>query len=52
MSTRFNFIKAPPLDGEGLGWGGLSGKTPPFIDATPTLPSPIKGEGSWLARGL
>jgi error-prone DNA polymerase len=37
--------KAPPLDGEGLGWGGVSGKTLPCIDATPTQPSPIKGEG-------
>jgi hypothetical protein len=38
--------KAPPLDGEGLGWGGVSGNAPRFIDAAPALPSPIKGEGS------
>ena len=39
-------MEAPPLDGEGLGWGGVSGEAPLFIDSTPTLPSPIKGEGS------
>jgi len=44
MSKRFGFLKAPPLDGEGLGWGGASGNAPPSIDSTPTLPSPIKGE--------
>jgi pyruvate/2-oxoglutarate dehydrogenase complex dihydrolipoamide dehydrogenase (E3) component/uncharacterized membrane protein YdjX (TVP38/TMEM64 family) len=37
---------APPLDGEGLGRGEVSGKIQDFIDSTPTLPSPIKGEGS------
>jgi threonylcarbamoyladenosine tRNA methylthiotransferase MtaB len=35
---------SPPLEGEGLG-RGLSGKTALFIDPTPTLPSPLKGEG-------
>jgi hypothetical protein len=39
-----SYPKAPPLDGEGLGWGESSGNTPPFIDFTPTQPSPIKGE--------
>jgi Fe-S cluster assembly protein SufD len=39
------FSKAPPLDGEGLGRGGISEKAPAFIDSTPTQPSPIKGEG-------
>ena len=36
--------KAPPL-GEGLGRGGLSEEAPPCIDSTPTLPSPLRGEG-------
>jgi error-prone DNA polymerase len=38
--------KAPPLDGEELGRGGVSAKAPIFIDSTPTQPFPIKGEGS------
>jgi ring-1,2-phenylacetyl-CoA epoxidase subunit PaaD len=37
--------KAPPLEGEGLGWGGVSRRGPHFIDSTPTQPSPLKGEG-------
>ena len=52
--------KAPPLDGEGLGRGGVSGNSPRSTDSTPTLPwtttkaasggssqvvHPIKGEG-------
>jgi epoxyqueuosine reductase len=37
-------LKAPPLDGEELGWGGVSTDAQRFIDATPTQPSPIKGE--------
>ena len=35
---------APPLDGEGLGWGGVSAGTA-VSESTPTQPSPIKGEG-------
>jgi Fe-S cluster assembly protein SufD len=38
--------QAPPRDGEGLGRGGVSGKAPLSIGATPTQPSPIEGEGS------
>jgi hypothetical protein len=38
-------LKPSPSMGEGLGGGGLSGNTPHFTDSTPTLPSPIKGEG-------
>ncbi len=45
MTSRIAPHKAPPLDGEGLGWGGVSGNALPFIDATPTQPSPIEGEG-------
>ena len=41
---------APPLDGEGLGWGGVSGKVSLFIDSTPTQPSPIEGEGFTLVE--
>jgi 2-oxoglutarate dehydrogenase E2 component (dihydrolipoamide succinyltransferase) len=52
--------EAPPLDGEGLGRGGVSGRAPNSIDSTPTQPwtatkaasggsshavHPIKGEG-------
>jgi pyruvate/2-oxoglutarate dehydrogenase complex dihydrolipoamide dehydrogenase (E3) component/uncharacterized membrane protein YdjX (TVP38/TMEM64 family) len=37
--------KAPPLDGEGLGRGGVSEKAPPVTDATPPNP-PHRGEGS------
>ena len=36
----------PPLDGEGLGWSEVSGKVGVVSTVTPTLPSPIKGEGS------
>jgi Fe-S cluster assembly protein SufD len=36
--------KAPPLDGEGLGRGGVSGRAQPFIDSTPPNP-PHQGEG-------
>jgi hypothetical protein len=39
------FKNLPPLDGEGLGRGGLSARAAACIDSTPTLPSPIKGEG-------
>ncbi|HMJ93569.1 MAG TPA: FAD-dependent oxidoreductase, partial [Allosphingosinicella sp.] len=38
--------KAPPLDGEGLGRGGLRDSHRAGGEATPTLPSPIEGEGS------
>jgi pyruvate/2-oxoglutarate dehydrogenase complex dihydrolipoamide dehydrogenase (E3) component/uncharacterized membrane protein YdjX (TVP38/TMEM64 family) len=38
-------VKAPPLDGEGWGRDGVSGNAPHFVEATPTLPSPIEGEG-------
>ena len=41
--------RAPPLDGEGLGRGGLSARSATVSKATPTQPSPIKGEGS-IAR--
>jgi len=37
---------APPLDGEGLGRGGLRDPHSAGGDSTPTQPSPIKGEGS------
>jgi hypothetical protein len=37
--------RAPPLDGEGLGRGDVSGKIAAASTFTPTLPSPIKGEG-------
>jgi hypothetical protein len=37
---------SPPLEGEGLGRGGVSEKAARFIDSTPTLRSPLKGEGS------
>ena len=36
---------ALPLEGGGLGGGGVSGKAPHFIDATPPLPLPLKGRG-------
>ncbi len=49
LEEREGAAKAPPLDGEGLGWGGISGRALPCIHSTPTQPSPIKGEGS---RGL
>jgi len=42
---RVRDTKAPPLDGEGLGRGGLSACPTRVAEATPTLPSPIKGEG-------
>jgi hypothetical protein len=38
-------LVAPPLEGEGLGWGGLSEGVAAFIDSTPTQPSPLEGEG-------
>ena len=38
-------LKAPPLDGEGLGRGGSRDPHSPSSNATPTLPSPIEGEG-------
>src|SRR5688500_16419459 len=37
--------KAPPLDGEGLGRGGLGESRPVRDQSTPTPPSPIEGEG-------
>jgi hypothetical protein len=47
MSDDFGNIltaeKALPLDGGGLGGGGLSGKTPPFANVHPTQALPIKG---------
>jgi len=39
------FTAPPPLDGEGQGRGGASGRAAEFIDSTPTPPSPIKWEG-------
>jgi Fe-S cluster assembly protein SufD len=39
------FSKAPPLDGEGLGRGGISAGATRVANSTPTQPSPIKGEG-------
>jgi error-prone DNA polymerase len=53
-------LEAPPLDGEGLGWGEISGNIAPVSTITPTQPGlkpdhspngpavrpPIKGEGS------
>jgi threonylcarbamoyladenosine tRNA methylthiotransferase MtaB len=38
-------LKAPPLDGEGLGWGGVSGEALRFIDSTPTQTLPHQGGG-------
>jgi error-prone DNA polymerase len=37
--------KALPLDGGGLGGGGVSGNAPPCIDSTPPQPLPIEGRG-------
>jgi pyruvate/2-oxoglutarate dehydrogenase complex dihydrolipoamide dehydrogenase (E3) component/uncharacterized membrane protein YdjX (TVP38/TMEM64 family) len=37
---------APPLDGEGLGRGGIAARFGMDEEITPTQPSPIKGEGS------
>jgi hypothetical protein len=46
MTQRRGFVsEAPPLDGEGSGWGDVCECTQYFIDSTPTQPSPIKGEG-------
>ena len=38
--------EAPPLDGEGLGRGGVGDALRTGGESTPTLPSPIKGEGA------
>ena len=38
-------LEAPPLEGEGLGRGGVSGKAPHFIDSTPTQTLPPQGGG-------
>ncbi|HEX8238292.1 MAG TPA: AMP-binding protein [Allosphingosinicella sp.] len=38
-------LKAPPLDGEGLGRGEVRGKDASFSNRAPTQPSPIEGEG-------
>ena len=38
-------IKAPPLDGEGLGRGELRDPLSSTFNRTPTQPSPIEGEG-------
>jgi threonylcarbamoyladenosine tRNA methylthiotransferase MtaB len=38
-------IIAPPLDGEGLGWGGASGNAPPCIDVHPHPTLPHQGGG-------
>jgi len=40
---------SPPLEGEGVGWGGVSTGTARVAEFTPTLPSPLKGEGE-IAR--
>jgi hypothetical protein len=45
ISDQARNRKAPPLDGEGLGRGDVSGRVALFIDLTPTQPSPIKGVG-------
>jgi pyruvate/2-oxoglutarate dehydrogenase complex dihydrolipoamide dehydrogenase (E3) component len=39
--------KAPPLEGEGLGRGGVSGKAQTCIDSTPTPTLPPQGGGSF-----
>ncbi|HEY0412123.1 MAG TPA: AMP-binding protein [Allosphingosinicella sp.] len=41
--------KAPPLDGEGLGRGGLRDPHRPSSNLTPTQPAPGEGEGVCLA---
>ena len=41
--------KAPPLEGEGLGRGGVAGHSPHFIDSTPTPTLPPLGGGSEAA---
>ena len=38
-------LKAPPLEGEGWGWGGVSGKAQTYIDSTPTQTLPPQGGG-------
>jgi pyruvate/2-oxoglutarate dehydrogenase complex dihydrolipoamide dehydrogenase (E3) component len=38
--------KALPLEGGGLGGGGVSGKSPHFIRSTPPLTPPPQGEGN------
>ena len=38
-------LGAPPLDGEGLGWGGFGDQLIAGGESTPTQPSPIEGEG-------
>jgi ring-1,2-phenylacetyl-CoA epoxidase subunit PaaD len=38
-------LEAPPLDGEGLGRGGVRHGTGRVSQAIPTQPSPIEGEG-------
>ena len=45
IEARGAYILAPPLDGEGLGWGDARACAALFAYVTPTLPSPIKGEG-------
>ncbi|HKR25597.1 MAG TPA: error-prone DNA polymerase, partial [Allosphingosinicella sp.] len=52
LEERGCAAKAPPLDGEGLGWGGLATGTEGVSQSTPTQPSPIKGEGFWLQRAV
>ncbi len=35
--------QAPPLDGEGLGWGGVSGKASEARPSPPPCPPPSRG---------
>src|SRR5581483_9589537 len=49
-TSRTN-IEAPPLDGEGLGWGVVRHRALRVSNRTPTLPSPIEGEGSKRGSG-
>ena len=45
MSTGVGIASPLPLMGRGWGWGELSRLAMPMARFTPTLPSPIKGEG-------
>jgi len=45
ISDQARNRKAPPLDGEGLGRGDVSGRVALFIDLTPTQPHPHQGAG-------
>ena len=43
-------LEAPPLEGEGLGRGGVSENAPHFIDSTPTQTLPPQGGGLFPLR--